>query len=413
MKRVGIIFSGGPAPGANAVINSAVTALRREGCEVIGFKHGYSALIDRPDGEPLKEGEHYLQFENSHLRGLRNRRGIILGTARANPGKAIKTAAHLDDPERTRLLQRVYEDLCALELDGLVSIGGEDTLRTANLLHLYQERLPEGAHRVRVVHLPKTIDNDYLGIDFTFGFFTAVDVLAKELLNLRADAVATRRYYIVECMGRKAAWLPYGVAIAGEAHMVVGVEDVKGKIAIVTDGRNCLDLDALCDQIVELIVTREEGGRHYGTVVLAEGLAELLPDTFHEGLVRDPHGHLSISKLHLGKLVAQMVAAKHASRTGRSCSVTGVQLGYESRCAAPHAFDVVLGCQLGRGAARALVELQLDAHMVSVAGQMDLRFVPFSDLIDSQTLMSSVRFVEPGSDFHRLAHELGTRVPFP
>ena len=88
---------------------------------------------------------------------------------------------------------------------------------------------------MRVVHLPKTIDNDYRGIDFTFGFFTAVDVMAKELQNLRADAIATQSYFIVETMGRRAGWLAYGVAIAGEAHLVLGVEDVRG--ALRDDGR--------------------------------------------------------------------------------------------------------------------------------------------------------------------------------
>ncbi len=82
-----------------------------------------------------------------------------------------------------------------------------------------------------VVHLPKTIDNDYRGIDFTFGFFTAVDVMAKEMQNLRADAIATSSYFIVETMGRKAGWLAYGVAIAGEANLVVGVEDIDGDAA--------------------------------------------------------------------------------------------------------------------------------------------------------------------------------------
>src|SRR4029078_4906346 len=109
---------------------------------------------------------------------------------------------------------------------------GDDTLKTANFLYEYQQTLPPDAARVRVVHLPKTIDNDYRGIDFTFGFFTAVDVMAKELLNLRADALATKSYFIVETMGRKAGRLSYGVAIAGEAHHVVAVEDIVGDLAM-------------------------------------------------------------------------------------------------------------------------------------------------------------------------------------
>src|SRR6185369_4532627 len=97
-------------------------------------------------------------------------------------------------------------------------------------------------------HLPKTIDNDYRGIDFTFGFFTAVDVMAKELQNLRADAIATSSYVIVETMGRKAGWLSYGVAIAGEANLVLAVEDVQGALALDDGGEVRLSLDALIDR---------------------------------------------------------------------------------------------------------------------------------------------------------------------
>lgn len=407
LRRVGLVFSGGPAPAANAVITSCVMAFRRAGIEVIGFRHGYSGLMQ----PVLREGEHWFRFEDHHLRGLRNRRGIVIGTARANPGKAIRTPAHVADPAKAAPLRQVCTHLRELGVDGLVSIGGEDTLRTANLLHLVQQQEADQAP-IRIVHLPKTIDNDYGGIDFTFGFFTAVDVLAKELLNLRADAMATTRYYVAETMGRKAAWLPYGVAIAGEAHMVVGVEDVVGDLALDQDGgRLTLDVDALCDRIGDLVLARRAGGKEYGTIVLAEGLAELLPPEQLEGLPLDPHGHISISRLDLAKLVAERAAHRFEARTGSSVAITGVQLGYEARCAPPHAFDVVLGCQIGQGAHQALAERGLDAHLVSVEGQMNLRFVPFHDLIDPATLDSQVRFVEPGSDYHQLAHRLGTRLP--
>jgi len=404
VRRIGIVFSGGPAPAANAVITSCVMAFRRHDIEVIGFRHGYRSLVEGA----IEEGRDWFRFEDEHLRGLRNAKGIIVGTARANPGKAIRSPADLADTTKCAPFAKVHGALSALGVDALVSIGGEDTLRTANLLHRFQATLPEDAHRVKVVHLPKTIDNDYRGIDFTFGFFTAVDVLAKEVLNLRADAMATSRYYICETMGRKAAWLPYGVAIAGEAHMVVGVEDVVDDLALDGSDPVCLDVHALCDRIGDLVETRRQSGREYGTIVLAEGLAELLPADQLQDLPRDPHGHLSISKLNLAKLVADHAAERYAARFGREVAMTGVQLGYEARCAPPHAFDVVLGCQLGQGAYRALVEEGLDAHLVSVEGQMNLRFVPFDELVDQKTLNSHVRFVRRDSDFHRLAHALGT-----
>jgi 6-phosphofructokinase len=261
------------------------------------------------------------------------------------------------------------------------------------------------------VHLPKTIDNDYRGIDFTFGFFTAVDVMAKEVQNLRADAIATSSYFMVETMGRKAGWLSYGVAIAGEANLVIACEDIDASLSVDGAAERLLDVDKLVERIVELILTREKRhDKHYGTVVLAEGLAELLPDDFLESLPRDEHGHISIGKIDLGRIVAMRVQTRYEERTGRRKKVTGVQLGYESRCAPPHAFDVMLGSQLGIGAYRALVEENLDGYMVSVSGQLDLRYVPFADLINSATMRTEVRFIQRGSDFHKLARFLETRT---
>jgi len=411
VKRVGIIFSGGPAPGANAVIAAAATSFLEDGRDVIGFFHGYSNLQEyHPVTHRLIPDEHYRLFTEKDLRGLRNARGIIIGTARANPGKPIKQPADLADPEKTSKLGNVYRALCDLEIDALISIGGDDTLKTANFIHEYQKRLPENARRVKVVHLPKTIDNDYRGIDFTFGFFTAVDVMAKEVMNLRADAMATSGYFIIETMGRKAGWLSYGVAIAGEAHFVFGVEDIVGPLTLQENGRSCLNLDALADRIVDLILKREERKKFYGCVVLAEGLGEMLPDSFIATLPRDEHGHIALGRLDLGKIVAQFVSQAYEKRTSRKKKVGSVQLGYESRCAAPHAFDVMLGSQLGIGAYRALVEENLDGHMVSVSGQLDLHYVPFTQLVNPETLITEVRFINRGSDFHRLARFLETRV---
>ncbi len=412
IQRVAIVFAGGPAPAANAVIGAAATSFLEDRREVIGFFHGYSNLQDyHPITHRLLPDKHYRVFVEKDLRGLRNSRGILIGTSRANPGKGIESEADLADPNKTARLRNVYDALVDLQIDALVSIGGDDTLKTANLIHRYQARLPAGARRVRVVHLPKTIDNDYRGIDFTFGFFTAVDVMAKEMLNLRADAIATSSYYIVETMGRKAGWLSYGVAIAGEANLVIATEDVNESLSV--DGK--LDLTKLADRIIDLIVAREtRWDKHYGTVVLAEGLAELLPDDALATTTRDDHGHISLGRVDLGKLVAHIVAERYEARHGRARKVTGIQLGYESRCAAPHAFDVMLGSQLGIGAYRALVEEGLDGHMVSCGGQLDLHYVPFSELVNADTLKTEVRFIEPGSDFHRLARFLETRVdPLP
>ncbi len=407
IRRVGIVFSGGPAPASNAVISSAAISFLEDDREVIGFFHGYTNLQDyHPVTHRLLADEHYRIFQDRDVGGMRNTRGIVIGTARANPGKGIEGPADLLDAKKNQQLRNVYNALVDLQIDALISIGGDDTLKTANFLYEYQKQLPAGARRVQIIHLPKTIDNDYKGIDFTFGFFTAVDVMAKELQNLRADAIATSSYFVVETMGRKAGWLSYGVAIAGEANLVLAVEDVAGSLS--KDGH--LSMDALVDRVVDLIVAREKRGKHYGTVVIAEGLAELLPPEQTSDLPRDEHGHLTLGRIDLGKYVAQLATKRYEQRTGRKKKVTGLQLGYESRCAPPHAFDVMLGSQLGIGAYRALVEENLDGHLVSVKGQLDLAYVPFHELVNAQTLKTEVRFIRTGSDYHRLARFLETRT---
>lgn len=420
IHRVAILFAGGPAPAANAVISTAAASFLRNGISVTGILHGYSNLIDYGPDSPLKVGQHYKVLDSQFLSRTRNSQGIMIGTARANPGKFVASPEDLDDPEKSAPLKRVYEGLCSLEVDALVSIGGDDTLKTANKLKLFQDRLPEGAKRIPIVHLPKTIDNDYKGIDFTFGFFTAVEFLASELRNLIYDGEAGSAYFLCELMGRSAGWLAYGAAIAGEASLVFSVEDISGPLESQeeytnpktgeTTVRRIMDLDHVIERIVKAMLARERDGKDFGTIVIAEGLAELLPLKYLEGIARDDHGHIAISDVNLGQLFAKEVAKAYNQATGRKRKVTGLQLGYESRCAKPHAFDVMLGAQLGVGAFRALVEEGLDGVMVSVSGQLDLHYVDFAELVNPDTLVTTVRYIQPGSDFHRLARFMETYV---
>ncbi len=157
--------------------------------------------------------------------------------------------------------------------------------------------------------------------------------MAQELINLRADAMATNCYYVVETMGRRAGWLAYGVAVAGEAHLVVAVEDVVDDLAIDESVKDPdtgavrtekrLSLDRLVDRVVDLVVAREKRGKHYGTVVLAEGLAELLPESFLREVGRDDHGHLSLGRLEIGRRVASMAAERYEKRTGKTKKLVG------------------------------------------------------------------------------------------
>ncbi len=175
--------------------------------------------------------------------------------------------------------------------------------------------------------------------------------------------------------------------------------------------RVLLNLDETIKRIVRTMRVREETEhKQYGVIVVAEGLAEYLPFRYVKDAPRDEHGHISISHLNLCELFSHLVAEEYARQTGKKRRVKGLQLGYEARCARPQAFDVMLGSQLGVGAYRALVEEQLGGVMVSVSGQLDLHYVPFSTLVDPETLITIVRYVKPDSDFQQLARFLETYV---
>lgn len=412
IKKVAMLFAGGPAPGANAVIGTAAFAFLNAGIEVVGIKHGYSNLINFDGSTPLVEGHDYINIAHSDLSHRRTSQGVMIGTARANPGKMVSAPEHLTDPERSAPLGRVYNALQSIGVDALISIGGDDTLKTANKMKLYQDTLPADKKKFPIVHLPKTIDNDYMGIDFTFGYFTAAEFLATEMRNLNYDAAAGQAYFVCEAMGRSAGWLAYGAAIAGEACMVMSVEDVVGELAgeeEITDSqgqkttRKIMHVEKLVDRVVKMMEFRETQGRPYGVIVVAEGMAEYLPYKYLEGIPRDDHGHIAIASINLGKMLAELISKAYKAKTGKSRKLNGLQLGYECRCAIPHAFDVMLGSQIGVGAYRALIEKKLNGVMISVGGQLHLNYVPFEDLVDPKTLVTKVRYIELGSDFHRLA----------
>jgi 6-phosphofructokinase 1 len=279
IHRAAILFAGGPAPAANAVISSAATAFLRNGIEIVGILHGYSQISKYGPERPLVEGRDYVFINHRMLRRTRNSQGILIGTARDNPGIKVSHPSHLTDPERVGPLKTVYDALSSIGVDALISIGGDDTLKTANKLKLFQQQFPADARRIPIVHLPKTIDNDYRGIDFTFGYFTAVEFLANEVRNLLHDAEANRSYFLVESMGRSAGWLAYGVAIAGEASLVISVEDITGEyrfeeqtvnpVTGETETRPVMNLEMVIRRIVATMTTREREGKEYGVIVIA------------------------------------------------------------------------------------------------------------------------------------------------
>jgi 6-phosphofructokinase 1 len=433
IKKVAILFSGGPAPTANSVIGSVAICFARAGIEVYGMKNGYTHLVNYKDGQSLQEGTHYIRLDKKIEEGLRTSRGIIIGTARANPGKNLSKPMDLKDAEKTAPLMTVYNALISLGIDALISIGGDDTLTTAAKFKLVMDSLPDDKKRIKVIHLPKTIDNDYKGIDFTFGYFTAVEMLALEIRNLLADSEATGTGYIAQVMGRKAAWLAYGASIAGEASMVIGLEDIHqnwydteptvdpetGSVINGADGkpvmRQIFDVQKVVSRSVDIIQAREKEGKDSFVAVISEGLAEYLPlseikmccsEDEYKSLKPDTFGHFPVSQLKFSSRLGRLISEEYKRRTGKSKKMVGLQFGYEIRCNQPTAYDVILGSQIGAGGYKALAELNKNGVMISVGGTMVLAYPAFEELIDMNRLRAHERPISVGSDIHQLARYL-------
>ncbi len=193
IHRVAIVFAGGPAPAANAVISAAADSFMRNDIEVMGILNGYSNLMQFVPDRPLQEGtgRDYIVITPRTMRRVRNSQGILIGTARANPGKFVSDVKHLDDPEKTKPLRAVYDALVFAASRRPDFHRRRRHAENRQQAQVVSRSLPAGSKRIPVVHLPKTIDNDYTGIDFTFGYFTAVDMLATEIRNLLHDAEAS------------------------------------------------------------------------------------------------------------------------------------------------------------------------------------------------------------------------------
>lgn len=390
-KKVGILFSGGPAPSANAVISSAALTFINAKIPIVGFYYGFEFLenFDDKNRYSLVEGVHYDLLDASISR-IRNRRGVFLKTSRANPGKNIKTREDLQDHEKNKKLLNILKAFENLGIGHLITVGGDDTLKTANYLGLLG--LP-------VIHIPKTIDNDYFGIPWTFGYWSSVQASQEALLNLKADAESTGSYFIVELMGRKAGWLTYAAGIAGESVMMVSTEDLEG---------DEFDVEKMAERIVDIMISRERLDKYYGVICVAEGLADRLPDRYRP-TEKDRHGNVILGTAEVGRLVRDNAEETYRKRTGRKKKIIYKQIGYETRNSLPISFDVVLGSMLGYGAYK-LFRMGQSQCMVSVSDNFQVIGVPFHELIDEHTLLTRLRNVPRGSDFFELKEALSYRT---
>ncbi len=394
-KRVGILFSGGPAPGANAVISTAALQFLNQHWDVVGFYKGYEFLEDFDINNPKRfiEGVHYDLLDLDEVTKIRIKGGSILRTSRANPckvdGSEIKSVKDLASKKYTRKLYNVIDALEHLGIGALISIGGDDTLKTAYYLSLLG---------VPVVHVPKTIDNDYFGISWTFGYFSAIEHARQAIKTYNEEVRTTDCYFILELMGRKAGWYTLGAGIASEAVRMICPEEYG----------ETFDLEKVSEELVDLVLKREGTGKNYGVILISEGLVDKLPAS-QKPEARDEHGNIVLSEAKIGERVAYMLKHAYKNRTGRRLTVKRGQIGYTTRCVDPTAYDVLLSSQLGNGAFQLIAKRQF-ARMVTVTDQFSISSVPFGKLIDPDTFKVATRFVPTDGDFYKLAKSLEFRL---
>jgi len=374
----GILVGGGPAPGINGVIGAATISAERSGAAVIGVLEGFRWLMqgDTSHVVNLSTGD----VSRIHLRG-----GSILQTSRANPTR---------DP---RHLEAVVKSLEQLGIDHLVTIGGDDTAFSAH-------RVAECAgDRIRVVHVPKTIDNDLPlphGIP-TFGFETARGRAADALRWLAEDARTSPRWYFVVMMGRQAGHLALGAAKAAGATLALIPEEFR---------ESPLKLETVARVLEGAILKRIAAGRPHGVAVIAEGVGEHLDPADLEAIAdveRDEHGHIRLAEVPLGKVLRDHVRDALAAR-GVKVAIVEKDIGYELRCAEPCAYDQDYTRDLGAGAVRTLLAGRSQVLITRQEGAIVP--IPFASLMSPETGRTRVRDVDTSTESYAIAREHQVRL---
>jgi 6-phosphofructokinase 1 len=311
--------------------------------------------------------------------------GSILQTSRANPTKNVE---HLD---------RVVTSLDQIGVDHLITIGGDDTAFSAWRV------AQKAGGRIRVAHVPKTIDNDLPlphGIP-TFGYETARENATRLLSHLMEDARTTGRWYFAIVMGRKAGHLALGAGKAAGVTLTLIPEDFP-------DGQ--IRLHSVANILEGAIVKRAVMGRPYGVAVVAEGVGEQLDPNDLELLKdveRDEHGHIRLSEVPLGKVLRDRVRRSLAERDIK-VTIVEKDIGYELRCAAPNAFDLSYTRDLGGGAVRTLLAGRSGVMITRQRGAIVP--IPFEEMIDSETGRTRVRMVDTSTESHENAWALQVRI---
>ncbi len=377
-KRLAILVGGGPAPGINSVIGAATIRAAVEGIEVVGIKDGFKWIMQG-------DISHTRMLSIQNVSRIHFRGGSYIGISRSNPTK---------DPKH---LENSVTSLLRLNVDKLITIGGDDTAYSALKVN------EMAAGRIKVVHVPKTIDNDLdlpHGIP-TFGFQTARHIGVEVVKNLMVDAQTTSRWYFVVSMGRKAGHLALGIGKATGATLTLIPEEFANKK---------IKLSHIVDILAGAIIKRLSYGHPDGVAIIAEGLVEHLDTTDLDSLVeveRDAHDNIRIAEINFGEILKARVQER-LKEFGIKSTIVAKNIGYELRCADPIPFDMEYTRDLGFSAAQFILEGGSGA-MVSIQNG---RFVPlyFKDIIDPATQKTKVRMVDPASESFYIARKYMLRL---
>jgi ATP-dependent phosphofructokinase / diphosphate-dependent phosphofructokinase len=398
--KVGILHSGGPAPGANRVLGGAAKQFLDRGVQVTGFFNGYE-FIQEVDPINLIPGKHYASITREIISYVIDTNNFFLRTSRANPGKDIKSPQDLLEHAKIARLVHILNVFEFLKIGALISIGGDDTLKTANYLYEISSRRSRDAADLcfqgEIVHVPKTIDNDYYGIPWTFGFFTAAEAAGRAVRGLYDDAKATNCYHVVELMGRKAGWYTAAASIFARATKAIIPEDFENKSAI--------SVDELADELLSIVLKREKVGKGYGLFCIAEGLADKLLPEDSEQMELDRHGNPKLADAKIGDRIARALARLYKKTSSREKSFKPQLVGYETRQNPPSLYDALLTSQLGVGAFR-LIEQGHKGEMVTVRDDLEIDGIAFGQLIDPETLRVKNRNIDIRGDFYNLLRSL-------
>ena len=396
---LGIIVGGGPAPGINGVIGAATIEAVNNGLKVLGFYDGFSHLA----GEAFSRDEHVTELTIAGTSRIHFDGGSILRTARAslldNTELATSTRVR-PDAEKTG---RVCERLRSLGVTHLLTIGGDDTALSARFI-------AEGFDgKVRVVHVPKTIDNDLPlpGDVPTFGFATAKHIGSGIVANLMEDARTTLRWYIVVTMGRNAGYLALGIGKSAGATISLIPEEFPESTTVAH----------IADIIEGSMLKRRSMGRSDGVAVLAEGLAYKLGD--REELARllgrdvpvDAAGHPRLAEFPLAQILKDELRRRFEAR-GDKVTLVAHTLGYELRCARPTTSDMGYTRDLGHGGVRLLLDTARDLPSGVMVTLQAGNLVPmsFDEMVDPETNRTRIRQVDLASYTYEVARAYMIRL---